>query len=300
MQDETRDIPLDQIVEPWVVLRVVNRTSVEYMELRDSLADHGFFNSICVRPCKRKEGKTEVVDGLYRFAAATELQLPTAPCIVKHNLTDEDVLAIQIQANALRPETTPVEYARQLRKIMESKPDTMTLSELSVRIHKNPEWISNQLSLLTLIQVVQKALERGEIPLATAYAMARLPKTQQRLYLDMAKTMATKEFLPIVQAHVKKYRENVKLGRYTDYESEFEPVPYLRRMTDVLREYEGHHLGGLTLTAANCTTPLDAWYLALQWALHLDAASVAEQRERVLQRQKTAMLEQIEDEEGEP
>ena len=102
MQDETRDIPLDQIVEPWVVLRVVNRTSVEYMELRDSLADHGFFNSICVRPCKRKEGKMEVVDGLYRFAAATELHLPTAPCIVKHNLTDEDVLAIQIQANALR------------------------------------------------------------------------------------------------------------------------------------------------------------------------------------------------------
>ena len=32
--DEFRLIPLDQIVEPWVVLRVVNRESIEYLELR--------------------------------------------------------------------------------------------------------------------------------------------------------------------------------------------------------------------------------------------------------------------------
>ena len=104
--DEFREIPLDQIVEPWVVLRVVNRESVEYLELRDSLAHQGFLNSICVRPSLRQPGNYEVVDGLYRRAACCELRRPTMPCIVKHNLTDEDVLAIQIQANALRPETT--------------------------------------------------------------------------------------------------------------------------------------------------------------------------------------------------
>ena len=38
MQDQYRLIPLDEIVEPWIVLRAVNRSSVEYMELRDSLA----------------------------------------------------------------------------------------------------------------------------------------------------------------------------------------------------------------------------------------------------------------------
>ena len=53
----------------WIVLRVVNRSSVEYLELRDSLADRGFLNSICVRPSSRKPGKVEVVDGLYRYTA---------------------------------------------------------------------------------------------------------------------------------------------------------------------------------------------------------------------------------------
>jgi len=106
--DDFRLIPLVEIVEPWVILRPVNRGSVEYLELRDSLAAVGFLNSICVRPSKRKPGKVEVVDGLYRYTAAKELDLPAAPCIVKYNLTDQDVLAAQIQANALRPETTPV------------------------------------------------------------------------------------------------------------------------------------------------------------------------------------------------
>ena len=54
--DEFRLIPLDQIVEPWVVLRVVNRESVEYLELRDSIAQQGLLNSICVRPSPRRPG----------------------------------------------------------------------------------------------------------------------------------------------------------------------------------------------------------------------------------------------------
>ena len=52
------------------------------------------------------------------------------PCIVKHGLTDEDVLALQIQANALRPETTAVEYARQIKVVAEAKPG-ITLAGLS-------------------------------------------------------------------------------------------------------------------------------------------------------------------------
>ena len=50
LPDELRLIPLDQIIEPWVILRAVSRESVEYLELRDSLAAKGLVNSICVRP----------------------------------------------------------------------------------------------------------------------------------------------------------------------------------------------------------------------------------------------------------
>ena len=299
MQDEYRLIPLDEIVEPWIVLRAVNRSSVEYLELRDSLSAVGFINSICVRPSKRKPGKVEVVDGLYRYTGACELRLPAVPSIVKHGLTDEDVLAIQIQANALRPETTPIEYARQIRKIMAARPETMTLAELSVRLHKNSEWIGHQLSLLELVKDAQRAVERGEIPLSAAYALARVPRIRQREFLALAKTTPVKEFLPLVNGFIQSWRKGVVLGKLGDLDKEFEPVPFLRNLKDVLAEYQGRQSGGLLLSAAECKTPVDSWYLALQWVLHLDEPSVNEQREKVLQRQRKAILER-EEEETEP
>ena len=42
------------------------------------------------------------------------------PALVR-DLTDDDLLAIQIQANALRPETTPMDYARQIKRIMDGQ-----------------------------------------------------------------------------------------------------------------------------------------------------------------------------------
>ena len=78
-----------------------------------------------------------MADGLYRVTAARETGLTPRPCVVK-DLTDDDLLAIQIQANAVRPETTPMEYARQIKRIMEARPG-IGLPEISIRIlHKSP------------------------------------------------------------------------------------------------------------------------------------------------------------------
>ncbi len=304
MQDEHRLLPLDALVEPWVVLRPVNRASLEYLELRDSLAAVGFINSICVRPSARKPGRMEVVDGLYRYTGAVELRLPAVPCIVKHNLTDEDVLAIQIQANALRPETTPVEYARQLKRMIATMSGSLqrdiTLTDVSARIHKSPEWVENQLLLLRLTKPLQLAVERGEIPLSSAYALARVPRPHQSQFADAAQTMTATEFVPLANRYAKRFKEAVCQGRMDDLYQEFQPRPHLRAYKEVLAEYQGRQSGGLFVAAAGCRTPVDAWYLALQWALHLDEASVATDREFVLQQQRRAILRSPGEEEAEP
>lgn len=293
MQDEFRLIPLDEIVEPWVVLRGVNRTSLEYLELRDSLAAVGFLNSICVRPSVRKPGKMELVDGLYRYTAAGEAHLSAAPCIVKHDLTDEDVLALQIQANALRPETTPVEYARQLQRMMtvmaESLRRDVRMVDVGARIHKNPEWVEAQLGLLNLIPSAQKALERGEMPLLSAYILARVrPPAQQAQFLAAACAMTAVEFVPIAKDYVKRLKDAVCHGRLDPLYQEFTPRPHLRFFKEVLAEYQGRRVGGLMVS--DCKTPVEAWYRALQWMLHLDDASVKENREFVLQQQQCAIV----------
>jgi len=293
--DEFRLIPLDRIDEPWAVLRVVNRESIEYLELRDSLATVGPLNSICVRPSTRRPGHYEVVDGLYRYTAAVELRLPALPCIVKHNLTDEDVLAIQIQANALRPETTTLEYARQIRRIMDAltarQGADATLADVSNLIHKAAAWIADQLRLLGLRPDIQKAVERGEIPLKSAYALAKLPRIHQAQLAELAKTASAREFVPVAARMVKQVQEAARQGKLHDLCKDFEPVPHLRPLKDVLAEYREHQLGGLALTKANCKTPVDGWYLALEWALNLDEESVRRQQEKVLARSRANLLE---------
>lgn len=47
--DEVRNIPTEHLVEPWAILRPVAKGSIEYMEMMDSLAETGFWNSISVR-----------------------------------------------------------------------------------------------------------------------------------------------------------------------------------------------------------------------------------------------------------
>lgn len=293
--DEFRPIPLDQIIEPWAVLRVVNRESIEYLELRDSLAAVGPLNSICVRPSVPRPGYYEVVDGLYRYTGACELRLPALPCIVKHNLTDEDVLAIQIQANALRPETTAVEYARQIKRIMDAiaarQGADATLADVSNLIHKNVEWIGDQLRLLVLRPDIQKAVERGEIPLKSAYMLAKLPRIHQGQLVELAKTAPAREFVSVAARLLKRIQEAARQGKLHDFGRDFEPVPHLRPLKEVLAEYREHHLGGLAVTKAGSQTAVDGWYLALEWALNLDEESIRHQREKVLARTRASLLE---------
>ena len=231
--DEFREIPLDQIVEPWVVLRIVNRESVEYLELRDSLAAPGppqFHLRAAVTAAGR--ASYEVVDGLYRRAACCELRRPAMPCIVKHNLTDEDVLAIQIQANALRPETTVIEYARQIKRIMDAiavrQGRDATLADVSKLIHKNPDWIGNNSTCLSLRADIQKAVERGEIPLSSAYVLAKLPMVQQAQLVALAKTTPARDFVPVAARMVKQIQEAARQGKLHDFCKDFKPVPHLR------------------------------------------------------------------------
>jgi len=293
--DEFQLIPLDRIIEPWLVLRVVDRQSIEYLELRDSLSAVGPLNSICVRPSVRRPGCYEVVDGLYRYSAAMELRLPTLPCIVKHGLTDDDVLAIQIQANALRPETTAVEYARQIRRIMDAlaarEGRDATLADVSNLIHKNVDWIADQLRLLMLRPDIQRAVERGEIPLKSAYMLAKLPRVHQNQLAALAKTASAREFVPVATRLLKQIQEAARQGRLHDFCKDFEPVPHLRPLKEVLAEYHEHHLGGLALTKAGSQTAVDGWYLALRWALNLDDESIRQQREKVAARIRETLLE---------
>lgn len=278
MNEQITNIPIDEIVEPWILLRPVLTDSIDYFEMLESLRDNGFLNSISVRPSERKPGKYEVIDGWWRTTCSHELRFDTIPCIIKLNITDDDVLALQIQAQAIRPETKPIEFARQLKRIQKAR-QGITLPQLANFINKSPGWVRRQLQLLHLTPAIRKSVDRGEIPLANAYMLARLPNSLRSKYVQQSKVMGTKEFKPLIAGILKQYKESVRQGKLDAFFTEdFQPQPHLRPLKEVREEAESQMEAHLVLTSIGCKTTIEGWKAALDWVMHLDTKSMEEQK----------------------
>lgn len=271
MNDQIQFLKLSEIVEPWIILRPVRMDSVAYALMRDSIRDAGFLNSISVRP---KNGRYEIIDGLYRYNCAVELRLEAIPCIIKEGVSDRDVLAYQIQANAVRPETTHTEYARQLQRIFKSSAG-MSFPELADLTKKDTQWLRDHLRLLDLTEEQQTWVDRGEIPVENGVWLAKIPQRFRYEYVDLARAMTVKEFRPIATGVIKQFREMVQQGRYDEkLMNHGIPQAYLRNISELRREIKQSTEAGLVIAAEKCQTMVDAWRAALKWVIHLDAKSV--------------------------
>lgn len=290
--DEVRLIPLADIIEPKTLLRLVDRSAIEYLEMRDSVDRYGFTSALSVRPA-RPEGKYEFIDGLHRYCIAQDLGLPMIPCVIKHGIRDDDLLILQIQGNAQVVPTKPVEYARAIKAILTREP-SLTEKALSVRLKKSPYWISTLLGLLRLPEDIQKSVDRGEMPLQSGYMLSRMPKPLQQKYWPHAKTMSAAMFKTLSSGIIKKYREAVQHGTLRDfYSSDFSPQPFLRHLKEIQAEVAHHQIGPNLVASLKCRTPLDGYYAALQWVMNLDPHSVKEQRQRARARERNQMTEGV-------
>jgi len=286
MDDQFKNIPIELIVDSWILLRPVAKGSIEYLEMKTSIEEIGLLSAIVVRLSSRKPGKYEVIDGMYRISCMRDLYKTEIPCIIKEGITDDQVLAIQIQANAIRKETTPSQYAKQLKRIQKAKPG-ITIRQIASMINKEPYWIKNQLGLLRLNKELRLAVDRGEICLGNAYMLSKLPSVLREDFIDPAKLMPNKEFHALVAAAIKNFKEAVKDGKMEAFfETEFKPQAYLRSLKDIQEELNSHSVAGLVMTTANCKTVLDGWIEALKWALHIDTRSVDEQEHKARQRSR--------------
>jgi ParB/RepB/Spo0J family partition protein len=274
VQDEIIDILVSLLDEPFLALRPVLTDSVEYLERRDSIERHGFLNSILVRPSPRSPGRFEIIDGLWRFTVAVDLGRETIPCIIKHGLSDTEVLALQIQANEVTKSTKPTEVAAHLHRMMQRIPG-VTTGQLARLISKHPTYVKDRLGLLKLDQEVQLMVDRREIPAKSAYMLAKIPARWRKDQIDNARTMSSREFCALAAGIIKQFTECVQQGRMSDrYLDDFRPHAYLRSVKEIKGELDSPQVGGLIVAADNCRSLMDAWNAALRWALNLDTATV--------------------------
>lgn len=144
-------------------------------ELAQSIREQGVLEPLIVRDAGTGY---EIVCGERRFRAATEAGLDELPCIVR-DLTDDQVLDIQIHENLHREDVHPLDEALGYKFLQDKL--KCDVHELSVRVGKPESYVINRLKLNNLIPAAMKDLEANILPLGHALEIAKFTdrKTQE-------------------------------------------------------------------------------------------------------------------------
>lgn len=280
-----KTIPLATIRENEVALRTVNRASEKYLGLVDSIKTKGFLGAITVREKTDNESGEpfyELVDGLHRFNAAKDAGVEEINVDVV-SLDDDEVMEAQILTNIHKIETKPMEYSKQLVRILNRNP-LMSESELANKLGKSSQWIKDRLGLNKISnEGIINAINDGSIKLANAYALAKLPNEEQGNFVEAAATQQPDEFVPMISQRVKELREAARQGREAEPQ-EFQPTAHLQKSGDIKAELQTGEVAKVLCAGLNSAP--EGFNAAIKWVLHLDEKSVEAQKARYEERQK--------------
>lgn len=295
--EEVAELELDKLTPPWSMLRPVRYDCIEFLEMVESIRDNGVLNSVLVRPHPHQPGMYEVIDGMWRFEASKQLERRTIPCIIKHGVTDDRFLELQIQAQAVTYETRPVEFAKQMSRLIHVREQAgmrTTMKELARQVGKSANWVSTRMKLLNLIPRAQEALERGDLTLTEAVAIAKIRKPHwQSHFLYKSKTLKGRELELAVGkflAEVADYKS--ELRRQLDEEQVYKPR--LQSMDTLLMELDSLTEISQIIIQKALTSPLQGAKAMLEWVLNLHEAArektATETRHQLSPRQRVEII----------
>jgi ParB family chromosome partitioning protein len=160
-------------------------------ELADSMRESGVTSPVLVRPAFDPENGLpdvyELVDGERRFRAAGLAGLVTIPALSRE-MTDAEVLDVQIVANLQRADVHPVEEAASYRALIEaaaypSDPDALarelTAADVARKVGKSVDYVAKRMKLLALHDLASRLFAEGHLSLDHALRLAVLTAKNQ-------------------------------------------------------------------------------------------------------------------------
>jgi len=283
MGEKLTRIALTEITESPVALRSVNTESEDFQSLLDSIKARGVKETITVRP--GDDGKYVIINGLHRYTASKLAGLEDIPCHIL-DVDEIESLELQVITNVQKIETKPVEYSKQLRRILAAKP-TMTMAELASKINKSSAWIAARFNLLKLDTKIQELVDENEISLSNAYVLVKLPEEERNNYVDRAMTMPPTEFGPLVDERVREIRKANSEGKDSKPE-EYMPIPTCRKIAEIKEELAEPKVGLGIIANEELDSADQGWNAAIKWVMRVDADSAAEGKAKFDARIKAA------------
>lgn len=142
-------------------------------DLAKSMEEVGLIQAITVRPATDGKGY-EIISGERRFRAARLLQWKTIQASIR-DVTDEQMLEIQIIENLQREDVSPMEEAKAFKTLLNRE----SLDWLCSRIHKSKKYVTDRLKLNDLVEDAHPYVHAGELPLTHAIMISKLPEQEQ-------------------------------------------------------------------------------------------------------------------------
>lgn len=228
------DVSVSKITQSAKKLREVDTESEKFKELCASVKASGVHNPVLLR--RMPDGTYGLVDGGHRFTAAVIAERPLIPAkVYAEDVTDIEVMEIQIEANVHKIDTKPIEYTRQIQEIMLKNPER-TIEAQAKRFGKSEGWLRDRLSLNIFEGEAQELVNSGDVSLANAYALAKIAKENPGEvddWLDRAQNMPPDQFIPEALARVEALKAAKKAGKSVDKVQATGPAAKLRKLGDI-------------------------------------------------------------------
>jgi len=129
----------------------------------------------------KKGDKFEIIDGERRFRAATSAGLAQLPAIFRDDLTDGEVIEIQLLSAIQRQDLTPLEEAGGYKALIDSNPSHYSAAYIGDRIGRTEKYVVDRMRLVHLIPELKTLLEAERILVGHAELLCRLkPEDQTR------------------------------------------------------------------------------------------------------------------------
>jgi ParB/RepB/Spo0J family partition protein len=145
-------------------------------ELAATIAKVGVIEPIVVRVIERSPSTVyEIVSGERRYRGAQLAKIEKLPALVRE-LSNEEVLAIQLIENLQREELHGLDEAEAFERLLE-RPGC-TVQSLSVEVGKSTAYIQQRRKLLALCPAARRAFSDGKLKLPIAFLLARIPSAE--------------------------------------------------------------------------------------------------------------------------
>lgn len=169
-----RDIPLSRL-DPSPTNPRKHFNEEQLQDLASDIRAHGILSPLRVRPT---DDHFEIVFGERRYRAAQIACLEMVPCTISE-LSDLEVLELQIAENLQRADMTPLEEAEAFHRLQEGHPKYAEVKVLAAQVGKSVKTVRERLRLLALVPGVREALEADEITIGHALLIAQLEAKAQ-------------------------------------------------------------------------------------------------------------------------